>query len=64
MKAAKQHDIAAFVALLGEGVDVNQKKEGSEWTILHRLFSEIDHGSVNYEYNYTSIAENFEVRFD
>ncbi len=64
IKAYEQHDVAAFVALLGEGVDVNQRREtGAHWTSLHHLFSEISSGSVSKEYDYISIAsKNLEHR--
>ncbi len=56
-------NIAAFVALIGEGFDVNQKKEtGAGWTSLHYLFSKIMYRSLNEESDFTSITtENFEV---
>ena len=42
--------MAAFVALLGEGVDVDQRREtGAHWTSLHHLFSELSSGSVSKE---------------
>ena len=64
IKAFTQRYIAAFVALIGEGLAVNQKKEtGASYTTLHKLFSNINDGSINEEYDYISIAENIEIRF-
>lgn len=64
MKAVAKSDLSAFVALIGEGVDVNQTKVAAGgWTCLHNLFSKISSGSVSPEYDYTAIAtEDFQVK--
>ncbi len=64
MKAAQASDVAAFVALIGEGINVNQRTTiGTRWTALHHLFSKVYHGSVSPEYNYTSIAtDDLEIK--
>lgn len=61
IKAYKKRDIAAFVALIGSGVDVNKQKQ-SGWTVLHELFSKVSHGSVNDEYDYINISNDIEIR--
>ena len=54
----------AFIALLGAGVDVNQRTTtGTRWTCLHWLFSKWDHGSVSNYYDYMCLAESPEFRF-
>lgn len=63
IKAYIQSDIAAFVALLGAGVNVNQQKQTeSQWTSLHTLFSKINSGSVSEEYDYVCISTDFTIR--
>lgn len=63
VKAAENHDISAFMALLGAGVDVNQRSStGARWTCLHWLFSKWNHGSVSTFYDYMSLAESLEFR--
>ena len=62
IKAVKEKDIPAIVALIGEGVDVNQRTgQGASWTALHWLFSDISHAS-GMEYNFFALAEDIDVR--
>jgi len=47
-RAYEKDDLAAFIALIGEGVDVNQRNgKSAGWTTLHRLFSEIKWGAFD-----------------
>lgn len=62
-KAARAQDISAFVALIGEGVDVNQiKPTKGMWTVMHRLFADVYDGSVSEEYDYLNIANDYRLK--
>jgi hypothetical protein len=63
IKAIKLMDIPAVIALIGEGIDVNQRtREGMRWTALHWLFSKIHHNSISEEYDYIDLAEDIHLR--
>lgn len=62
-KAANDRDVSAFVALIGEGVDVNQVKPTKpRWTVLHQLFDNVYGASVSDEYDYMAVAEVYELK--
>lgn len=63
VKAHEQLDIQAFIALLGEDVDVNQRlKKKNEWTCLHKLFSKINRGSVCLGSDYINSTYQLEIQ--
>jgi ankyrin repeat protein len=65
VQAAECRDIAAFVALIGAGVDVNRANV-SGWTCLHTLFSVLGQNRVNRKSDADDlllIASNAEIRF-
>lgn len=63
IKAYNAHDIGAFIALIGAGVDLNQCECTSKWTCMHELFSSIFNPSSDSTDNYKSIAfDDFHLR--
>jgi ankyrin repeat protein len=62
VKAVKNQDFSAFLALLGEGVDVNCSAKNG-WTCLHYLFALLGSGSVSTENDYIRLAKDSKTRF-
>lgn len=62
--AAKNGDISAFIALIGVGIDVNERNQSEgKWTVLHELFASISNGSVSDEYDYIHMSqEDFQIQ--
>lgn len=62
IKAVKNKDLPAVIALIGEGVDFNQTSKTGAWTALHWLFSAVNHGSVSEQYDYLTFARDLRLR--
>lgn len=63
LTAFKQKDYRAFIALLGNGVDVNQRRSQENcWTCLHELFSEMTFRSLCSGSDYLKSVYEFEPR--
>jgi len=61
IKAASECDVEAFIALIGEGCDVNGQDEEGQ-TCLHYLFSQIENGVVGIMYDYVNLFEDLKIR--